>query len=804
VPNIPQTELPKPKSWDEFEDIVADLYKRLWDDPHAKRYGRTGQAQQGVDIYGRPAYLEGGYAGVQCKRYEVGTLDLKVVEDEVAKADGFEPSLVEYTIVTTDRRDAKLQKAVRLITQEREAAGKFPVHIVFWEDLCDLLCHPDNYDLLLKHYGDWLRLVARPTSAHQLPAPPADFTGREDEIAGLLKAIEEGGVTISGLRGMGGIGKTALALKLARQLTPRYPDAQIFLDLKGTDPRLLTPTQAMGYVVHALHPHIQLPASEAEVSGLYRSLLRDKRALLLLDDAAGADQVNPLIPPASCATIVTSRQIFHLAGMQSLNLDTLPPEDARAFLLRIDERIGDCAGEIARLCGCLPLALKLAGRTLAERVDLSPAEYVNRLHDRRTRLGLVEASVDLSYDLLDEEHQHRWARLSAFANPFERDAAAAVWEMGLDSAHDVLGELVRRSLVGWDGESARYRLHDLLRDYAYERLRETEDARPVHRLMAEYLRAKLADEERGGTPAEILEEVDQWEQAEDWETFAGRANALVGSLDRQGYWAEIEERLGRALAAVREHLETPSKLEAALLGNLGTVASKRAEWDRAIEMYKQSLETFERVGDVHGMALTHNNLGLVYADKGEWDRAIEFYQNALQKLERVGDVLGMALTHNNLGLVYADKGEWDRAIEFYQNALQTLERLGGVHGMAQTYINLGSVYLQKEEWDRAIEFYQKNLEISERLGDVHGMAQTMMGLGLVYAGKGEWDRAIEFYQKDLEISERVGDVLGMARTFGNLGLVYADKGEWGRATEFYQKNLEISERLGDVHGMALT
>jgi len=156
MPTIPQSELPVPKSWDEFEDIVADLYARAWDDPHTRRYGRTGQAQQGVDICGRPARLRGRYAGVQCKRYEPGTLTLKAVEAEIAKAEEFKPPLAEYTIATTARRDARLQEAVRLITQEREAAGKFSVHIAFWEDLCSLLTHPDNNDILRKHYGDWL------------------------------------------------------------------------------------------------------------------------------------------------------------------------------------------------------------------------------------------------------------------------------------------------------------------------------------------------------------------------------------------------------------------------------------------------------------------------------------------------------------------------------------------------------------------------------------------------------------------------------------------------------------------------
>jgi formylglycine-generating enzyme required for sulfatase activity len=181
MPTIPQSELPIPKSWDEFEAIVWDVYSRVWGDPNAQRYGRTGQAQQGVDIYGRPARLGGGYAGVQCKRYPDGGLTRRVVEEEIAKAEGFSPALAEYVIATTAHRDAKLQAAMREIDEERQAAAKFPVRVVFWEDLCSLLADPDNRDLLRKHYGDWLgrlREVAEAeVAAYVLSTPPGSEVG---------------------------------------------------------------------------------------------------------------------------------------------------------------------------------------------------------------------------------------------------------------------------------------------------------------------------------------------------------------------------------------------------------------------------------------------------------------------------------------------------------------------------------------------------------------------------------------------------------------------------------------------------
>jgi hypothetical protein len=174
---------------------------------------------------------------------------------------------------------------------------------------------------------------------HQLPTPPADFTGRQQELKELLAAVKTGGVTISGLQGLGGVGKTALALKLAEQLKPDYPDAQFYLDLKGvTQP--VTPRDAMAHVVRAWHPTAQLPEQEEQMAPVYRSVLDGKRALLLMDNARDAKQVAPLIPPASCLFLVTSRQHFKLAGSVTKDLGKLPHPDACKLLIRIAPRLG--------------------------------------------------------------------------------------------------------------------------------------------------------------------------------------------------------------------------------------------------------------------------------------------------------------------------------------------------------------------------------------------------------------------------------------------------------------------------------
>jgi predicted ATPase len=319
------------------------------------------------------------------------------------------------------------------------------------------------------------------TPLFQLPPPPADFTGRTTELRELRAAIEKGGIHISGLQGQGGVGKTALALKLAAELAPNFPDAQIYLDLKGVSEKPLTVAEAMSHVLHTFHPEAKLPEKEEDVRALYLSVLHNKRALLLMDNAKDAAQVKPLIPPPGCTMLVTSRNHFYLPGLRPKDLNTLAPLDATSFLLRIAPRIKNEAEAIAKLCGYLPQALRLAATALAERIDLSPASYREKLADEKHRLQIlggaeegVEASISLRYNLLNAETQRLWRVLGVFPDTFDVPAVAAVWELEADPAQNSLSYLLKISMLEWNEASGRYRLHDLMRDFSRQRLTPAE------------------------------------------------------------------------------------------------------------------------------------------------------------------------------------------------------------------------------------------------------------------------------------------------------------------------------------------
>ena len=294
----------------------------------------------------------------------------------------------------------------------------------------------------------------------QIPLPPKDFTGRSEDL-GKIQDDFERGATITGLRGMGGIGKTALALVLvAQRLKDRFPDGQLFIDLKGNSEEPLKPADAMAQVIRAYFgSDAQMPESEAELAGLYRSVLAGKKALLLLDNAASREQVEPLLPPEGCSVLVTSRKKFALPGLKPWDLDPLSAGDARELLLAIAPRIGSHADKLAKLCAFLPITLKAAAYLLAETKDLTSAKYVEELSDERTRLKQlgragedldVNACFMLSYRRLPAETARIFRLLSVFPSDFDAEAEETVCQ---DEGHRHLSELVRWSLVEYQRPS---------------------------------------------------------------------------------------------------------------------------------------------------------------------------------------------------------------------------------------------------------------------------------------------------------------------------------------------------------------
>ncbi len=205
------------------------------------------------------------------------------------------------------------------------------------------------------------------------------------------------------------------------------------------------------------------------LESFYYSVLHGKRTLLLMDNAADDRQVERLIPPKSCLLIFTSRKLFNLPGLFSKSLDKLSPTDACNFLLKIAPRIGNCVDEIAKHCGYLPLALRLAANILATGT-LSPEDYLKRLAENKERLELIDASISLSYELLDEEEQKLWRQLATFKETFTLDGASDLWKLDKKMTQKKLDKFYSSSLIEWNANDEQYHLHDLVRVFADEKM----------------------------------------------------------------------------------------------------------------------------------------------------------------------------------------------------------------------------------------------------------------------------------------------------------------------------------------------
>ncbi|MEU9736029.1 BTAD domain-containing putative transcriptional regulator [Streptomyces sp. NPDC048002] len=669
--------------------------------------------------------------------------------------------------------------------------------------------------------------AARPA---QLPADLPVFVGRHAELDRIRALLPEHGgppgtVVISAIGGMGGIGKTTLAVRWAHEIADRFPDGQLYINLRGFDPTgsIVPPESAIGVFLGALGvPPMSIPAGLDALTALYRSMLAQRRVLIVLDNARDAGQVRPLLPGSpGCLVIVTSRnQLTGLVvgeGAHPLTLDQLTSEEARELLAR---RLGgarvaaepDAADEILRQCARLPLALAIVAAHAAAHAGFPLSAIAEELADSHGSLDAFAGGDDITTDLravfswsykaLSAPAARLFRLLGLHPGPdISAPAAAGLTGLPVRETAALLVELTRAHLLT-EHFPGRYTLHDLLRVYAVERVRAEEDPqerdRAVERLLAWFLHTAdaayphLTPTRKRiplGPPPDLCRPLEfaTYDEALNWcETELPNLVCAVREAAGSGFpdlawrlpavlWGffYLRSHLHEWLSSARTGLSAARAAgdrrgEAQALADTGAALRSNGRLDEAIELYHQAMAAHREIGDVHGRAAAVSNLGDAYLQAGRLDKAVEYTRRGLALDRALDSAWGVGIALTNLGDTYQRLGRYDEALDCLGEALTVL-RASDNHWVTGVALDiLGTVDHRLHRLHEAVDHYDQALEAHRKVGNRWGEGHTLSNLGDVQLAAGEpeaartsWRRALAILAEfDHPDAEKVRERLG--------------------------------------------
>ncbi|GAA2382607.1 BTAD domain-containing putative transcriptional regulator [Streptomyces glaucosporus] len=628
----------------------------------------------------------------------------------------------------------------------------------------------------------------------QLPASPASFTGRAEEIATLdrLLHVLEGQrpPAIAVLSGVSGVGKTALAVHWANRVAQNFPDGNLFIDMRGyhEHEEPVSPMSALERFLRALGvPSSQIPDDLQERAAYYRSVLDGRRALIVLDNVRSLAQVLPLLPgDGDCCVLVTSRDsLEYLCGdyaVVRIGLKPLAPDEAVRMLAATigHGRITadpDMAERLVTLCGRLPLALRIAGAQLATKPHRSLAQLVSRLEDRHRRLDLlspnhggVRAGFRLSYRELPLAAARMYRRLGLLAVPdFSAWVGAAVLDMDVEQAEDLMEQLVNAQLLevepGPPSALPRFRFQNLLRLFAWERAQEED------------------------SPAEREAALDR--AFGMWLALADHAHER---LSGRGHLAPLRDTLVAKLPDHRVEALVPDPIEwfeserlaitdvVRQCAQSGRTATAWALAVRAIPLYEMrdhpedwrgvaecALEAAREADDVAGIGTMLRSLGAAALYQRRHQEAESFLRDAMVALEKTGDTHGCAITLRNLALCARFTGDLDRAARHCREALGLFAGTEDLAGRAHALGLLAQIELERGDVQLSITLTREAIVISREADSLRGETQNLYRLSEALLRAGEWSDAERTGHRVVELTRAQGDRLGEAHGLRVLG-----------------------------------
>ncbi|MBB5870814.1 DNA-binding SARP family transcriptional activator/Tfp pilus assembly protein PilF [Allocatelliglobosispora scoriae] len=650
----------------------------------------------------------------------------------------------------------------------------------------------------------------------QLPPPVTGFAGRDHELSRLDEHLLTGDGPVPALiiSGPAGVGKTTLAVTWAHRATASFPDGSLYANLRGFDPDdtavLDAPAVVRGFLDALGVPATRVPPSPDAQLGLFRSLLHERRMLILLDNARDVSQVRALLPGApGSLVLVTSRNrlagLVATEGAHPVDLRPMTEDKARELLHR---RLGArrMTGEptaieviIAR-CGGLPLALSIAAALAATRPDQPIAALAAQLADPGgvldTLRGDSDPATDLravfswSYRALTEPAAELFALLGLHPGPdLATAAAASLAGLPVRQAHALLAELVAANLVTPAGQD-RYFLHDLLRAYSEDLLAEATDPAPrtaaLDRLLDHYVHTSYAATLALHPPFSTLDLPP-----------AAPGTALPEIPDAAAAHAWFDaERVGLlsavAHAARHDHPAHAWQLAWSMARDL----DRRGQWSDRLATQEIALAAGERSGDPVGQAHSHRELGMAYFRLGGDRQATDHLHQALDLFDAVGEPAGAGHARINLSMLTERQGDLHAALQHAQQAREEFQRAGNAAGQAYTLNMIGWKLTLLGDHEQAIDYCERALDLIREVGDHQGEADTWDSLGHAHHKLGDQSRAIACYRQAIALFEQVGDQYGRACSDVNLGEAHWTAADHEAARTAWRRALVTLDELG--------
>lgn len=606
--------------------------------------------------------------------------------------------------------------------------------------------------------------TARPATPAQLPATIPDFTGRAAFVAELRHELlqAEGTVmAVSAVAGIGGVGKTTLAVHVAHLAAEHFPDGQLYIDLQGASPSPSEPEAVLGTFLRSLGMQdASIPEGVEERAGLFRSLLAGRRVLTLLDNARDAAQIRPLLSGAAgCAVLVTSSaRMVDLAGAYLVDLDVMSPGEAMTLFTRIvgEERVSaerQAAMDVIGACGFLPLAIRIAASRLAARRTWTVSTLASKLTDERRRLDELQAGnlavkAEFGYGQLDAESARGFRLLGLAEGPdMSLRAAAALLDRPAEATEDLLESLVDVSLLE-SASPGRYRFHDLVRLFARVCAERDEQASSEREeALSRLLNFHLA------TALTAFAVARPGERAADHLIRPSTAGLPFADRDAALDWLFSEADC--VLACVQQSAERGMLRHAAdLLIAIKDCAESGVHSLRYERAATAVMEAAREAGDGVAEARTLTMLAHVHLVAGHFEKAEERSQRAVLLAKAAGDPLAGYWSMNDLGVIAEYQSRFADGEAYLRQAVAACRADGNRPGEASALCNLSQIKLALGRTESAIELARRALEIYESLGDRMRTANGLYALGSAFTAAGRFQEAEREFLEALEIWRR--------------------------------------------------